>query len=140
MERPTGVTVLAVLCFIGGAFAVLGGLAMFFAGALGMAGMASRPGMGMMMAGMGAFVGVFLLILAALYVIVGVGLWKLLNWGRILALVLVGIGAVFAILGLFSALIHFRIFAVVWQIIVVAIDLLIIWYLTRSDVKQAFGQ
>ncbi len=137
MERPTGVTVLAVLCFIGGAFAVLGGLAMFFVGA---AGMASRPGMGMMMAGMGAFVGVFLLILAALYVIVGVGLWKLLNWGRILALVLVGIGAVFAVLGLFSALIHFRIFAVVWQIIVVAIDLLIIWYLTRSDVKQAFSQ
>jgi hypothetical protein len=60
MERPTGVTVLAVLCFIGAVFALMGSLTMFFVGAAGMAGMASRPGMGMMLAGMGAFAGVLL--------------------------------------------------------------------------------
>lgn len=139
MERPTGVTVLAVLCFIGAGFAVLGGIGMLFVGGLGMAGAASRPGMAML-AGMGAFAGVFLLVMAALDVIVGVGLWKLLSWGRILALVLVGVGAVLAVLGLFSALVHFRPFAVLWQIVVAAIYLLIIWYLTRPHVKQAFGQ
>lgn len=141
MERPTGVTVLAVLSFIGAAFSILGALGTFLLGGLGMATMGGqRPGMGMLMAGMGAFAGVIFLCLAALYAIVGVGLWKLLGWGRILAIMLVGAGMVFALMGLFSAVIHFRILLALWQIIVVAIDVWILWYLTRPHVKQAFAQ
>ncbi len=140
MERPTGVTVLAILCFIGAGFAVLGALAMFFAGAMGMAALGGRrPGTGMMLAGMGAAGGVVVLVLAAFYLIVGIGLWKLLGWGRILALVLVALGLVFAAVGLFSAFVHFRVLVVLWQLIVVAIDCWILWYLTRPHVKQAFG-
>lgn len=141
MERPTGVTVLAILGFIGAACAILVALALFFAGAVGMAGLgARRPATGMMLAGLGAFGGVIALVVAALYFIVGIGLWKLLPWGRILALVLVALGLVFAALGLFSALFHFRILLTFWRLIAIAIDCWILWYLTRPHVKQAFGQ
>ncbi len=141
MERPTGVTVLAVLAFIGAGFCVLGGLATFFVGGLGMATMGGqRAGMGMLMAGMGAFAGVLFLVLAALYAVVGFGLWKLLNWGRLLAIILVGLGLVFAAFGLLSAVIHFSIGLILGRLIVCAIDAWIIAYLFKPHVKQAFGQ
>ncbi len=143
MERPTGVTVLAVLLMIFAAFAAIAGLALLVMGLGGGAALQMRgasTGMSSMMAGMGALGGVFLLGLAAVYVVLGVGLLKLLNWARVVTLVLVGLGLLFAAVGLLSAVIHFRVALLLWQLIVVAIDAWIIWYLLRPDVKQAFGQ
>ncbi len=140
MERPTGITVLAVLAFIGAVFAVLGALVMFVGGAA-LSTLGGRGTMGLgMLAGMGAAVaGVFCLILGVVYAVVGYGLWTLQNWGRVVSLVLVGLGLVFAALGLLSALVHFRILVVLWQLIVCAIDVWIITYLLKPHVKQAFG-
>jgi len=142
MERPTGVTVLAVLLMIFAAFAAIAGLALLVLGLGGGAALQMRgasTGMSTMMAGMGALGGVFLLALAAVYVVLGVGLLKLLNWARVVTLVLVGLGLLFAAIGLLTAVIHFRVALLLWQLIVVAIDASIVWYLLRPDVKQAFG-
>ena len=140
MERPTGVTVLAVLLMIFAAFAVFAGLSLLVLGLGGGTALQMRgasTGMSAMMAGMGALGGVFLLALAAVYVVLGVGLLKLLNWARVVTLVL---GLLFAAIGLLTAVIHFRAALLLWQLCVVAIDAWIIWYLLRPDVKQAFGQ
>ena len=143
MERPTGVTVLAVLLMIFAAFAAFAGLGLLVLGLGGGTALQMRgasTGMSTMMAGMGVLGGVFLLGLAAASVVLGVGLLKLLNWARVVTLVLVGLGLLFAAIGLLTAVIHFRVALLLWQLIVVAIDAWIIWYLLRPDVKQAFGQ
>jgi hypothetical protein len=141
MERPTGVTILAVLAFIGAALCLLAVPILMLGGAalMGMAG-AGRSSMATgFLAGLGAAVAFFLVALAALYAISGYGLWTLKGWGRILTLVLVIIGLAFAAIGALSSLMHFRMFLLIRQLIVVGIDVWIITYLLKSHVKQAFG-
>jgi len=87
MQRPTGVTILAVLAFIGAGLSVLVAIGAFLGGAV-MSSMMANPRFGML-AGVGAvIVGVFLLGIAVMDVVIGFGLWKLQNWARILTIVL----------------------------------------------------
>jgi hypothetical protein len=138
MERPTGVTILAVLAFIGAGLLVFAALAALLMGGVMLSRMGAAP-MGVL-GGVGvAIAAVLFLVIAVLYVVMGVGLWKLLNWARILTIVLVGLGAAFQALGVLGALAHFHPFLFVWRAIFVAIDVWIIVYLLKPDVKQAFG-
>jgi hypothetical protein len=141
MERPTGVTVLAVLSFVGAALSVLGACALFLLGAAGMAAAAGGRGIGGgMFAALGAFAGVAFLILAAIYVANGVGLWKLRGWGRLLTIVLLVIGVIFGILGLVRSLAPVHIGLIIWQLIWLAIYVWVLTYMFKPHVKQAFGQ
>jgi hypothetical protein len=138
MERPTGVTVLAVLAFISTGLLVLAALGVLLGGAM-VANMAARPGMGMMAGTLGAILGVVLLGFAILYVAIGIGFLKLQNWARIVTIILCGLGVLFNGLGLLTALFHFSVLLFVWRAIVVAIEVWIILYLLKPHVKQAFG-
>jgi uncharacterized membrane protein (DUF2068 family) len=141
MQRPTGVTVLALLAFIGAGILVLGALGMFWGGAM-MSGMMARPGSGVWMAGAGAMMGIMFLGFAALELIVGLGLWKLQNWARIMAIVLAGLGLLGSVFSIFSpfAHMHFFFFAfLIRRLIVAAIEVWILVYLFKPHVKQAFG-
>jgi len=138
MERPTGVTILAVLAFIFAGLALLGALGLMFMGGM-LAQMVESSGMGTMLAGAGAFVGVVVLICAALYFLVGFGLWKLKNWGRILAIIFVALGLISAAMGLFFSLSPFQAGVFAWQLFVCALDIWIIVYLLKPHVKQAFS-
>ena len=138
MERPTGVTILAILAFIGAGCLVLGCLLFLLGGAM-MSSMSAFPRFGMM-AGMGsAILGVIFLGLAALYLVIGLGLWKLHDWARILTIVLAGLGLLvngFAILG---PLMTFHIIFVIWRAIILGLDVWVIVYLFQPHVKRAFG-
>jgi hypothetical protein len=138
MERPAGVTILAVLGFIGAGMLVLAALGMLLGGAI-LANMATRPGLAMIGGVGGVVVAVVFLGIAALYLVVALGFLKLQNWARVLTIVLCGLGVLFNGLGVLNALIHFRVFIVVWQVIVVGIDLWVMMYLLKPHVKQAFG-
>ena len=139
MARPTGVTILAVLSFLGAALCLLGAAAMFILGSsAGMAAMASQGrGLGPLM-GLGAFAGIACLILAVLYLVNGVGLLKLQGWARLLTILLV-LGIVFEALGIVRALAPLHAGIVVWELILIAIDVWILTYLFKPHVKQAFG-
>src|SRR5258708_9253162 len=113
MARPTGVTIIAVLYFILAGFCVLGGVLMFVGGGF-LASMMNQQGAGGsagagILAGLGAVAGVIVLIIAAIFALVGFGLWELKNWGRILALVFAGLGIFGALVMLlaFSPLLPF---------------------------------
>jgi hypothetical protein len=138
MERPTGVTILAVLAFIGTGCLVLAALGVLLGGAM-IANMAARPGMGMAAGIGGAVIGVSFLVIAILYAAVGIGFLKLQNWARILTIVLCGLGALLNFLGIFAGLLHFHPLVVVWRIILLAVNLWIVVYLLKPHVKQAFG-
>ena len=144
MQRPVGVTILAVLCFIGAALLVICGLVLLLGGAWLATLRSAHAGAGLppaavLLAGMGAVAGIIVLALAALNVVVGIGLLGLKSWARILLIVLIAIGLVLSVLGLFSVLMAFHIGMVIRQLIVIAIDVWILYYLFRPHVKQAFG-
>jgi hypothetical protein len=142
MGRPTGVTVLAILYFIGAGLCVLGGIAMFVGGGfmatLANQGQAGSAGGAAFLAGMGAFAGVLILVFGAIYALLGWGLLKLKNWARIITIVLLGISIAFQLLGLLTTLAHFSVVAFIWTVFWLAVDALIIWYLLKPEVKAAF--
>jgi hypothetical protein len=143
MGRPVGVTVLAILDFIGAGLCVLGGLGMmlgggFIATMINQQGGQGSAGAAGIFAGLGAAAGVFIIIIGGVSALVGFGLWKLKGWARIVSIVLAGIGGAFQLLGLLGSLAHFNLFAVVWSLFWLAIDALIIWYLLKPEVKAAF--
>ncbi|HXX43395.1 MAG TPA: hypothetical protein VEJ38_01610 [Candidatus Acidoferrales bacterium] len=137
MQRPTGVTIISVLAFIGAACLLFAGLGMFLGGAI-LSSMAGRPGMGLVAGIGGAVVGVIFLGLAVLDLVLGIGLWKLQNWARILAIVLLIVGAICYAVGLVGSLLHFHLFQLFFQMIFIAIDVWIAVYLSKASVKQAF--
>lgn len=140
MERPSGVTILSILSFLAAALTILGACAMFLMGAAGIAAASGGRALGGPLAALGAFAGVALLILAVIYAVNGVGLWKLLGWARLLTIVLVAIGVIFGVMGLFRAFAPLHAGLVVWQLIWLAIDVWILSYMFKPHVKQAFGQ
>jgi hypothetical protein len=146
MQRPTGVTVIAVLDFIGAGFCVIAALLMFMGGSIlagifsaaatanGVTGTAPAAGF---MASIGIIAGVIILFFAVFAVLVAMGLLKLKNWARVTTIVL-------SALGLLSSLARFaRGFAgggMVMSIIVLAYYIWVIWYMLQPNVKAAFGQ
>jgi hypothetical protein len=143
MGRPVGVTILAILNYIGAAFCVLGGIGMiagggFVATMLSQQGGQGSAGAAGILAGLGAVAGVFIIIIGGVSALVGFGLWKLKNWARIVSIVLFGLSIVMQLLGLLGSLAHFNVFAVVWTMFWIAVDAFVIWYLLKPEVKAAF--
>ncbi len=144
MNRPTGVTVIAILCFVGAVLCVLGGIGLIAGGGFLASYMnqQSQSGAGAagLIAGLGAAIGVVIIVFGAVYVLVGWGLWTLKEWARIVTIVLSAIGAVFQLPGLLRALLHFSIGGLVWTAFWLAVDIVIIWYLLTPQVRAAFQQ
>jgi hypothetical protein len=138
MERPAGVTILAVVAFIFGGFLTLAGLGMLVGGAA-LSHMASNGGLGLLAGVGGAILGVVFFGFAVVYIIDGMGLLKAANWARILTIVLVGLSLVRAAFSMMRSLGHLNVIGMFFTVITVAIDVWILVYLFKPDVKQAFG-
>ncbi len=138
MQRPTGVTVISVLGFIGAGLLFLAAFGMFVGGAL-ISSMAARPGIGMMAGIGGVIVGLVFLGIAIVYLVLGIGLWKLREWARILTVVFIGLGIVFNGFNMLLSVQHFHVFRLFFQAIFVAVDVWIVVYLLKPEVKQAFN-
>jgi uncharacterized membrane protein (DUF2068 family) len=91
-----------------------------------------------MLAGLGAAVGIFFLILAAIDMVLAMGLLKLKEWARIVTIVLTAIGGALGALGLLGSLIHFSLIGTLFRVCILAIQVWIILYLLKPEVKAAF--
>lgn len=140
MQRPTGVTILAILAFIGAGLLALVAVFSLLGGALVSSLASSRVGM---FAGVGAAVlAIILLICAAVDLVVGIGLWKLQNWARIITIIFVGLGLLGSVLSIISPFAHMHMFFFVFlirRLVLAAIYAWILWYLFQPNVKQSFG-
>ena len=136
MNRPVGVTILAVLQFIGAGLCVLLGILVVVGAGAGFLGSMTQGqgGTGGLMAMVGGALSVFFFVVAAIGVLLGWGLWNLKNWARITSIVLCGLGALMAVL----ALLNFSSTIIVGVIIRLAINGVIIWYLLQPNVAAAF--
>src|SRR5208337_3186363 len=119
--RPTGVAILAILEAIAGVYYLVTGFGEFLASAIirSLSGIAPDiiPMIPHVLGSLLIFVGLLSLLLAW-------GIWTGKGWARMVALV-------FAILAIILSLISFHIVGLV-------IDVIIVYYLTRPNVKQFF--
>jgi hypothetical protein len=142
MQRPTGITILAVLAFIGAGLLALAGLALFAGGAM-MSHMAAYPQLAIVAGIGGALVAVICLAFAALELVIGIGLWKLQNWARVLTIILTCLAVLSSCFTLLFALTHMYgifFFGLFFRrLILAAIQVWIVIYLLKPHVKQAFG-
>jgi len=133
-NRPTGVTVMGILQILTGlgslglgfmltaSYAFLGSLM-----ASGAEGVTFSAGFGFL-AIAGAIIGSILMVIGVASLVIAYGLFKGRNWAWTLCLIFAVIGAVFGILAFPAGL------------VTMFINALIIYYLTRSNVKQYFGR
>ena len=128
MQRPIGVTILAIVALLGGLVALLSGLALL--------GVATFYGEAPdRLQALGAFVAALALGYAALSLLVAYGFWAMRSWAW-------PIGIVLGALGIISALSQ-------WiegqsqlpgLIVSLAISLFIVWYLYQPHIKAGFGR
>jgi hypothetical protein len=149
MERPAGVTALAVLSIAFAIAVCLIGVLVLGWGALILRSGVDSWGLNKLFAVGGAIIAMICFAIAVLYAAIGRGLLRLQNWARIILIV-------FAALSLFSSAMGFLIifganlhsvatppvsitFSATRFAISVVIDIWVLIYLSRPSVKQAFG-
>jgi hypothetical protein len=120
--RPTGITILAVLAGIGGVFGLLGGFGVLFVG-----GVVASPAV--------VVLGLCALAYAGLLVAFAYGAWTLKPWAWPLGVAVAIFGIVVSILQVVLG--GSSIFS---QIISIAIDGGILYYLNQPGIKSLFGR
>jgi len=130
--RPLGVTAIAILTWIRGALYALAGLAILGIGHLSartMAAVTSETSLQSVVAGLGKVLGIGALLVAVAYVLVGVGLWGLNNWARVLTLFFVGLALLLGMIGLVRN-------PNAWHLVRTLVEVAILVYLMLPDVKR----
>ena len=131
-QMPTGVKVISILYYIGAVISLTFGI-LLVAGAGAIADYLTQFMMiDILGSGLLIIAGIILIVMAIVDFFIGRGLWKGMNWARILAVI-------FAVIGLISSLINL-IGGDFTQIFSLVIDGLIGWYLWFNvNVKKAFS-
>lgn len=127
MQRPMGVTIIAVLSAIGGVLGVLASLVLLGLGAA----VGAATGLG----GLAFIAGLLVLLYSALSLVLAYGFWTLKPWAWPL-----GVGV--QILGVVQAVLQFMndTSNIVGLVISLAIAAVILWYLFQPHVRGAFGR
>jgi uncharacterized membrane protein (DUF2068 family) len=153
-HRPTGVTILGVLFVIGGAFALLGGIGTFAAIPFAtnmMQDTVNNDGLepdgspltssqqSALIEGSGPIltvIGAVLIPIGIASLVVGYGLFKAKRWAWSVAVVLSAIG--FAINAI--SLVTGNLSAITSAVVGMAINAIVLYYLSRRNVRQYFGK
>lgn len=137
MKRPVGVTILAVIAIIYGAFSLLvallgvAGIAIDLSGALNRSTGYNVPTL--------VYAVIGDVILGVLYLIFGIGSLQLKGWAWTTGVVALALDVLRQLVGLFI-LQGFSVSKLVVAIITVVVAALVIWYLFRPNVRAAFGK
>jgi cell division protein FtsW (lipid II flippase) len=132
-NRSWGITAIAGLLFLVAAYLAVVGLTMLL-----------KPGVVSMAAGADLLGGLetagpyMFLLMAAVATAIGLGLLRLQNWARRVAIVIAIIGIVLLVPSVSGAVINFRMGKLAWSGLGVIVRTAIVWYLHQEHVKQAF--
>lgn len=119
--RPTGITILAVLAAIGGVVGLFGGFTVLFAGTV-------------LFGGAGALLGIAALAYAGLLIAFAYGAWTLKPWAWPLGVAGAAFGIILGVLYIVGGSDFFS------QIIGIAVDGAILYYLNQPGIKSIFGR
>ncbi len=123
--RPLGVSILAILDFVGAAMMLLCGIGL----AVGIAAAFHVP----VVSALGAVGGVIFIMVGLVPALLGWGLWTLHNWARVITIIFAILGLVGAALGLLSAETRLT------SLLPLVVNGAIAWYMFRGEVKEAFS-
>jgi uncharacterized membrane protein (DUF2068 family) len=131
-----GITILAVLAFIGGILGICGGLsgivgASFLGGLAASVGASNTTALG----GMLVVYSIIALAFAVVDLVFGFGAWTLKPWAWMLGMVLFGLNIVFQLVAVIAGWSTFG--GVLISLVIAGV---IIYYLLTPDVKKAFGR
>jgi len=132
MNRPLGVTLLAILHVLQAILALIIGLVLVALGTylipflVRMPRFARHPGL------LGVIGGIAIG-MALLYLLLSYGLWTGKSWAWTISLILAGLGIIMSLVGLIAR-------GAVGAIIALILNAVIIYYLTRINVKAYFGK
>ena len=119
--RPTGITILAILAGIGGVLGLLGGFVVFLGGTV-------------LFGALGGLLGLAYLAYAGLLIAFAYGAWTLKPWAWSLGVAVAAFGIVLAVLYILGGSSFFS------QVVSIAIDGGILYYLNQPGIKSVFGR
>jgi len=141
MARPLGVTILGAGMILAGLGFAATGIIFFFVGSTGATATAPENGaMAAAIAALGAAGGVIFLLFGVLHVVLAIAIFQLRNLARILTIFLFLLIAAGACLGLIATLLSYSHVAVLWNVSILVLDLLALWYLLRPATKEIFSR
>jgi hypothetical protein len=138
VNRPIGITVIAVLMFLVAALLVLGSAACFFVGIMNVTGADSRDPVTMAIAGMTLAGGFSLLLLAAINITLGIGVLQLRETARRLCMASISLGVALTLAALFLLVLHPPAEMIAAQLLLLAAYVGTLAYLVSPRVRQAF--
>jgi hypothetical protein len=139
MGRPIGVTILGAGMILAGLGFAATGIIFFFMGSTGATATAPENGvMATLLIALGAAAGIIFLLFGALHVVLAMAIFKLRNIARILTIFLFLLIAAGACLGLLATLVSYSHVGLLWNVSILAVDLVALWYLLRPATKEAF--
>jgi hypothetical protein len=119
LKRPTGVTIIAIMLFLGAVSVVL------------------IPG-GVRYRGIGTVRGVWVFALSGLYIALGVGLLRLRPWARIATIANEILHVGFFGVALVNGLLQARPIFVFARLLNFPLDVIIVWYLLKPNIERVF--
>ena len=138
MQRPIGVTVIAILMFLGAAFLALGSAACFFVGVMNFSGPDARDPVTVAIVGMALAAGFSLLLLAGIYTTLGIGVLQLRETARQLCMASISLGVALTLAALFIFVLHPPTPMIAAQLLVIAAYIGALAYLVSPGVRRAF--
>ena len=138
MRRPIGVTLIAILMFLGAAFLVLGSAACFVVGVMNFTGPGAHDPVTAAIVGMALAAGFSLLLLAGIYTTLGIGVLQLRETARQLCMASISLGVALTRAALFIFVLHPRAPMIAAQLLVIAAYIGTLAYLVSPGVRRAF--
>ncbi len=126
MQRPTGVTILAIVAAIGGLLSLLGALALLGIGAV----FAAYAGLG----ALAALFGLIILVLGVAQLAIAYGFWTLKPWAWTWGITIEAVGVLISLVELVLG--YGEISGFVFGVVVAGI---VIYYLNMPDIRKAFA-
>ena len=141
MQRPLGISILAAAMIIAGLASAAAGVFFFFMGSTGATATAPQSGAtATLVAALGAAGGVLCLLFGGIHVVLAIGIFQLRSLARILSMFLFVLIAAGACLGLAATLLSYSHVGLLWNVSILAVDLLALWYLWSAETKEAFSR
>ena len=138
MQRPIGVTVIAILMFLGAALLVLGSAVCFFVGVISFTGAEVRDPVTAAIVGMALAAGFSFLLLAAIYVTLGIGVLQLRETARQLCMASISLAVALMLAVPFLLVLHPPAAMIVAQLLFMAAYIGTLAYLVSPRVRRAF--
>src|SRR5262245_56665514 len=140
-KRPWGVSLMAVLYFVGAGFYVaLLGLAIAAPETLrSLLRTLSPQGSGpAFLLNLGPMLGLYFTVMVAVTGLLGYGMWTLRNWARLVTAIMTAVSLIVGVFFLARIVSHINLSTLLLDLLRIGLCLLVLWYLWRPSVRAAF--